>query len=313
IEVFFSEKVSPSVEWIIWPAYLFTVRVINFPLLLLGLFAFILIVKQKRFRATILPIAYCLLLIVPFLVRNIIIAGYPFYPAPDFDLIDVDWKPDPVLTERILEYIKYYNRVSTTYLEIEQTRALGANWVPLWFKYLFPFDKIMVIAGPAGIIISAIKNINQKINVSKAIVTGIMIVWLICWFFVAPDPRFVYGVLLFGILVLVYDLTSFIKHIGPIKFLPKIMIILVVAGLSYYLVSKLVKQEQYRNWVVPMKLLQPPVKEIVIDNIIFRIPEPINNNWNARCYGTKLPCLYTIDQRLKARGKTIQSGFHLEK
>src|SRR4030095_13148392 len=40
-EIFFSEKFSPSIEWMIWPVYLFTVRVINFPMLVLGLFAFI--------------------------------------------------------------------------------------------------------------------------------------------------------------------------------------------------------------------------------------------------------------------------------
>jgi hypothetical protein len=51
----------------------------------------------------------------------------------------------------------------------------------------------------------------------------------------------------------------------------------------------------------------------MIDGNTFRIPEPINNNWNARCYGTDLPCLYKIDPGLKPRGKNIREGFHLEK
>jgi hypothetical protein len=51
----------------------------------------------------------------------------------------------------------------------------------------------------------------------------------------------------------------------------------------------------------------------VIDGITFRIPGSMNNNWNARCYGTDLPCLYKIDPRLKLRGKNIHSGFRLEK
>jgi hypothetical protein len=64
---------------------------------------------------------------------------------------------------------------------------------------------------------------------------------------------------------------------------------------------------------LPSQLPQPPIKEIVIDGMIFRIPELINTNWNARCYGTDLPCLYKIDPRLKPRGKNIRSGFRLEK
>ena len=312
-EVFFSERISPAIEWIIWPVYLLTVRLVNFPLLLLSLFAFTLLIQHKQTRQLLLPTVYCLLLIVPFLIRSIIIAGYPFYPATYFDFTNVDWKADPQITESFLEYIKYYNRVSTTYFDIEQTKALGAAWVPAWFEHLFRFDKIIVLAGFTGIMFTAIKLFTQKNNYSKSIITGIMILWLISWFIIAPDPRFVYGILLFGIFLLAYHLVSFIKDPGSIKFLLNVLIILMIAGLAYYLVSKPMKQTEYRNWILPLQLPQPPVKEFVIDGITFRIPELIKNNWNARCYGTQLPCLYEIDPRLRMRGKNISNGFHLEK
>jgi len=312
-EVFFSEKTSPSIEWIIWPVYLLTVRLINFPLLLLSLFAFTLFIKQKQHRQLLLPLAYCFLLIVPFIIRSIIISGYPFYPATNFDFTNVDWKADSQVTEKFLEFIKYYNRVSTTYFDIEQTKALGSAWVSAWFQHLFPFDKILVLAGFAGILFAGIKSFIQKNNYFKSIITGLMILWLISWFIIAPDPRFVYGILLFGIFLLAYHLISIIKDPGSIRFSLNVLIILMIAGLSYYLVSKPLKQKEYRNWISPLQLPQPPVKEFVIDGIIFRIPESINNNWNARCYGTQLPCLYQIDPRLKMRGKNISNGFHLEK
>jgi hypothetical protein len=312
-EVFFSEKTSTSIEWIIWPVYLLTVRLINFPLLLLSVIAFTLFIKQKQTRQLLLPVVFCCLLIVPFLIRSIIIAGYPFYPATYFDFTNVDWKADPQITERFLEFIKYYNRVSTTYFDIEQTKALGAAWVPAWFQHLFLFDKILVLAGLTGILFTAIKLFIQKNNYSKSIITGLMIGWLISWFIIAPDPRFVYGILVFGIFLLVYHLISLIKDPGIIKFSFNALLILMIAGLSYYLVSKPLKQTDYRNWILPLQLPQPPVKEFVIDGITFRIPELINNNWNARCYGTQLPCLYQIDPRLKMRGKNISKGFHLEK
>ena len=312
-EVFFSEKTSPSIEWIIWPVYLLTVRLINFPLLLLSLFAFILFIKQQQHRQLLLPLAYCFLLIFPFIIRSIIISGYPFYPATFFNFTNVDWKADQHITERFLEFIKYYNRVSTAYFDIEQTKALGSAWVPAWFQHLFPFDKILVLAGFTGILFTGIKLFIQKNNYSKSIITGLMILWLISWFIIAPDPRFVYGILLFGTFLLAYHLISFIKDPGSIRFSLNALIILMIAGLSYYLVSKPLRQKEYRNWISPLQLPQPPVKEFVIDGIIFRIPASINNNWNARCYGTELPCLYEIDPRLKMRGKKISNGFHLEK
>lgn len=312
-EIFFNETTSPSLEWIIWPAFLLTVRIVNFPLLILSLFAFISFIKQKHTRQLLLPIVCCLLLIVPFLIRSIIIAGYPFYPATYFDLADVDWKADPQITENFLEFIKYYNRVSTTYLDLEQTKALGSGWIPVWFKYLFPFDKILVLAGFAGIILTAIKLPFQKNNYSKLIITGLLIFWFTSWFFIAPDPRFVYGVLLFGVVLLVYHLIYLIKDTGSIKALSNSLVILMIAGLSFYLVSKPLKQAEYRNWILPLQLPQPSVKEFVINGITFRVPGFINNNWNTRCFGTELPCLYEIDYRLEPRGKNIRNGFHLKK
>jgi hypothetical protein len=312
VEIFFSKKLEPSIEWIVWPAYLFTVRIINFPILLLSLIALITFIKQRNFKNVYLPIAYCLLLVIPFIIRNTIISGYPFYPATSFDLANVDWKPDPKITERLLEYIKYYNRVSTTYLDIEQTKALGSNWISSWFKYLFLFDKVLVIAGTIGIILSMIKLFINK-NKATTLLTTISVAWLICWLIISPDPRFVYGILLFGIFLLAYYFSSIIKNTSVLKTSINVLIIVMIAALSWYFISKLWKQKEYRNIVLPTKLPQPPTKQFMIDGNTFRIPEPINNNWNARCYGTDLPCLYKIDPGLKPRGKNIREGFHLEK
>ena len=60
-EIFFSEKISPSIEWIIWPVYLFTVRIINFPLLALKFICFYIIYKAKKtLRLLLLPVALLL-------------------------------------------------------------------------------------------------------------------------------------------------------------------------------------------------------------------------------------------------------------
>ena len=55
-EIFFStgKENFPSIEWLIWPAYLFTVRVINFPLLLLSFIGLI-----KRWSGSYFTIENC--------------------------------------------------------------------------------------------------------------------------------------------------------------------------------------------------------------------------------------------------------------
>ena len=311
-EIYLTKSLSPSLEWITWPAYLFTIRIINFPLLLLAVVALIVFIKQKNYKPVVVPVVFCVLLIVPFIIRNVIITGYPFYPSTSFDFTSVDWKPDPQMTERLLEYIKYYNRVSTTHLEIEQTRALGSNWIPSWFTYLFLFDKLLVVSGLIGIVLSIAKLFTQK-NKTVILLITISVIWLICWFIISPDPRFVYGILLFGIFLLAYNFISVIKQVRLVHAAGNALVIAIIIASSYYFIAKLWKQPGYRNWLSLSRLPRPPVREIMIDGITFRIPEPINNNWNARCYGTELPCLYKIDPRLTPRGKNTADGFRLEK
>ncbi len=310
------EKDIPiSTECIIWPAYLFTVRIINFPLFLLTLFGVIFLIRQKKYRTIFPSILCCILLIVPFIVRNVIVTGFPFYPATTFDWFNVDWKPDPRLTKTLLEYIKYFNRVATTYLDIEQTKALGSGWIPSWFRYLFIFDKAIMILGLAGLVLTGLKLAITPTKYNRKLILALTIsfAWLICWFLIAPDPRFVYGVLLWGIFLFFYEFISVLKNVEKLKALLNIAVIVLITGSGIYFISKIWKQDEYRNWILPAKLPKPPTQQFIIDGIIFHIPERINNNWNPRCFGTELPCLYNIHPRLRARGKSIRSGFHLEK
>jgi hypothetical protein len=226
-----------------------------------------------------------------------------------FDWFAVDWKPDPAQTEKLLEYIKYYNRIPTTFLEIEQTKALGSAWIPEWFRHLFLFDKIMVIAGVAGLISTFAKKLTGRVLLFLLV----LIAWLAGWFIISPDPRFVYGALLTGSLILINFILSFLKSKKGLSSLFNSVTILIAAVISFYAISKPVKQNEYRSWVLPAKLPQPATNQVQIDKIIFNIPESINNNWNARCYGTDLPCLYKIEQGLKLRGEKISNGFRLEK
>lgn len=318
LESFLSKEADeiPGTEWLIWPVYLFTVRIINFPLLLLSIFSLIFLFRKKKLINYILPIACCFLLIIPFLARNIILSGYPFYPSAYFNFVPVDWKADPFMMDDLLRFIKYYGRVSTTYMDIKQTEALGfPGWIPVWFRFLFSFDKLTLLAGFTGLIGSSLLLFTKRFKQNKQQIFFLLalISWLVCWFFISPDPRFVYGGLLAGVFLLSFHLISFLKIQSLNRSFTNIFLILFITVVGYYTILKPVRQKEYRNWVAAAQLPRPPAKEVLVDGIILNIPEPIKNNWNARCYGTVLPCLYNLDPRLKARGINIHSGFRLEK
>jgi len=305
---------GPGSEWILWPVYLFTVRIINYPVLLLALFSFFVLATRKKTGSLFILVCAGLFLVIPFLARNIIISGYPFYPAMYADWFNYDWKADPGITERLLEYIKYYNRVSTGFMDIEQTRALGAAWIPAWFNHLFWFDKLLLIPGLAGILWSvyhAIMKFSQRRKLFPVVM--MLIVWIVAWMITSPDPRFIYGILLLGILFLLFRILTKIADFFFLNRLLSMGFILLFFISVFYLFSKTVNQPPYRNWALPARLPEPELKEVTIDGIRFHLPERINDNWNARCYASPLPCLYEINPNLECRGKDLKKGFRLKK
>lgn len=303
-----------SAEWLIWPAYLFTVRITNFPILLLSAFAFISLLKQKEYNKLFTYTLISLALIIPFLVRNIMLSGYLFYPSLSFDWFSPDWKADPEKTKELLRFIKYFNRVSTGVWPLEKTESLGFfQWVKAWIQYMYTYDKIIFIPGIAGLLIFPLvmKKIIYFFPAPVRFFIGVAALQIIIWFFIAPDPRFIYGCLLIGVSILAISLMQ-ILHLSTFSRLPVISLFFVFITTTGFTVSKMINTKNFPDWLYPYSLPSPPVQTISIDNIQLYIPEKILNNWNSRCYDTKLPCLYEVDPRLQARGTTVRDGFRLK-
>ena len=300
-------------EWLIWPVYLFTVRIINYPFLLLSIFAIIHLLKNKKWYPAGSFTIIALSLMAPFIATNIIVSGYPFYPSPFLDYFNVDWKTPPEVLEQLLRFIKYYNRVSNGILDIETTTSLnGLNWIPIWFKYMSAYNQLIFLPGIAGIILYGIlmwRNSKNVLSPSR-ILTISLILFLVSWFCIAPDPRFIYGLLITGIFFL-FNFATRLLNAYMIKKMTLAVTLMLMLCTAPYIAYKQAKNNSFKNWAIPVPLPQPAVKEKRIGDIIVRVPEKINGNWNPRCYGTPLPCLYSIYPGLEARGKTIREGFRI--
>ena len=303
------EKGYYPIEWLIWPMFLFTVRMMNFPLLILSLFYILQFFKIQSFRK-LSASAFCLFFVIaPFLIRNCILSGYAFFPVYQLDFFSFDWKSEKMQLIEISKYIKYFNRVNPMFQPMTVTENQPfPNWVFSWGKYLFRFDKLIVFFSVIGYIVLLFRLKKIK-NRSFRIILFVMICLLTTWFFIAPDPRFVYGSLLFSIFAAVAYLPAFDRiPFGIVKY----SLICTSFFILIFTVSKLVGDGGYRNYLVTSPVPKPPYKTIVVDNITLRIPQKILNNWNPRCYDIELPCMYKQNPRLEARGKTISDGFRLK-
>jgi hypothetical protein len=299
-----------SFELILWPVYLCTVRIINYPLLILTVFSLYILLHQKKYKTLILSSVVTIIIIIPFLARNIVLSGYPFYPSPILNLFNVNWKVEQTVINDLLRFIKYFNRVNTMYQPIEETASISfPYWVFHWYKHLFDYDKVLTVSGIIGLIAWPILNGNHLLKSKLQLVYYITLICQLCsWFFIAPDPRFVYGCLLCGTSILFLSFFRWIDlaKMRNIGYLTISALIIFTLGLFVY---KPITDSRYRNLLFPYMLPQPPLQRILLDNKEFYIPEKVLNNWNPRCYASELPCLYKIDPRLHLRGQTLKEGF----
>ena len=308
IDLFGGEERN-RIEWLIWPVYLFTVRMMNFPLLILAFFFILPLLNKHSFRKLLICFLGVLTLVVPFLIRNCILSGYIFFPVYQVDLFSLDWKADKLQLIEISRYIKYYNRVNPMFQTLKMTENSSfPGWMLSWFSNLFRFDKLILILSGFGyaILLFCYKKTESR---SFRIFLFVMICQLISWLFIAPDPRFVYGALLFGIFGSIANLPLIEGISGKMI---KISLAITSLAMFAYAFLKITGSMEYRNYLTPHKIPTPVFQKLVVNNIEMHIPEKILGNWNPRCYDIELPCLYQPDPRLEARGQTIRDGFRLK-
>lgn len=308
------EKQYPGFEWFFWPLALFTIRIINYPLLLLSLWTFVQTLKERKWKTIGVYSFFSVLITGSFIARNIILSGYPFYPSTAFDWFKVDWKVDQAVISQLQDFIKYFNRVNVMYMNLDETRQLAfPAWTAKWFQYLFRYDKPVVIAAVLGLLLTLVrwKKFRQISSVSLRFFCFVMTCQLISWFWIAPDPRFAYGSLLIFIFLLLKGAEPVYQSLNN-RLTTRLLMMGAVTGLVLLSVLKC-REPEFRNWIVPASLPKPPVSIIQVGSVRMNIPEKILNNWNPRCYNTPLPCLYMVDPRLECRGDRIEDGFRLAK
>lgn len=297
-------------ECILWPVFLVSVRLTNFPLLLLCIPALVRSFRNSK-RWTTLLVLTASVMVVSMAIRNVLLSGYLAYPVYQLDVFNVDWKADAGAAREIAFFIKYYNRIHNELLPIAQTtRLTGLSWIPYWFHYLEWYDQLILVLALAGYSVFFIRQFREWKTSPFFVFAVVMLLQLLVWMMVAPDPRFAYGALLCGIYLLAsaslpaewYRRAN--KAISPV-------LICFGAVLLVYGLHKASSDRNYRQFGVPVMLPVPKLRTVQLQNMQLYLPEKLPGNWNPRCYGTKLPCLYEIRPGLQLRTDRLKDGFKI--
>jgi hypothetical protein len=294
-------------EWIVWPFFLCTIKLVYIACPILCLLS---LTRNFTRRSFLICLAAAFFILFPFFVRNVIISGYLFYPLQQPDLVTFDWKVPGTLVAELMKFTEDFNRSSGNPELVSHLRF--PVWVPIWHAHLANYDKLVTDLSLLCWFLIALrwKQLTKAFSEQYLLLVFMLLIVLLVWFFVAPDPRFIYGVLLASIYILILMLPPIPEGPHSSRWLTAGILFLSLS-LSIYTVHKIVVDDRYSNWIVPRPLPVPAVTQVAVDGIQMRIPEKLPDNWNARCYDLPLPCLYTISPMLHARGRKIKDGFKM--
>ena len=249
-----------------------------------------------------------IIIIIPFLIRNIIISGYLLYPYPEIDIFNFNWKMTPESLLRDRHEISAWGRGLN---DVNRYEAGFNEWFPGWYNNMSKtLQKMLFLNIPAAMvgIITGAWNIARKKDINFIVIVCTMIASICLWFKGAPLLR--YGMCY--IIMLPLFIVGYIVVIlqEKWKFYTSSIIVLVAAG--SYLMQPVISAGVNSECGSFSYSQDYNVRECIKQDIgNFEFYYPVSgdqtgyHNFPATPYKT---CL----EKIEMRGKSLRDGFKLK-
>lgn len=241
---------------------LFTIyiKVIAFLLLIFPIVMIRMLSKKEKFVSIILS----LLVGGVFIIKNVIISGYPLYPLPWFEIQFVDWQ----LPKEIMDYVS----VSAKYdiFQVTQEEYLSLSFFSLFIRWLsLPglygfFNILMLII----LLVFPFTFIHSKHKKNFMLIFAVSLAQMILLSLLSLQYRFYIGYLM--VLISVVMALIFYNKINLIKIFIGLSIFLILLPLFFNLtISTLTRNDLHQNLSrFKMEyLMEPHVKSRYIDAV----------------------------------------------
>lgn len=170
-----------------------TVKLSAATTVLLAIYPAALLIKNRKIREIVGSLISGIVVVLPWLIRNIIISGWLIYPFPTIDLFDVEWKMPAELAVNDNAFIREYARNNW---RGEESSAKAS---------------IFMLIGFISLLVSLIITISQLIKknrIQESTALIVVYIGIAYWLFSAPAIRFGEPYLSICILYASYKLLS---------------------------------------------------------------------------------------------------------
>jgi hypothetical protein len=277
--------------------------------------------RPRRALALLAPgLAAALLLLLPWLVRGVILSGYPLYPST-FAGLAFDWTLAPEECARELTIVKNWARApGIAYWNVPS----GWAWIPDWLQqqlkqsYFFPWDiKFPLTLALGSLVLSAASGLLRRRAPARELALVLIPAAAVAlWFVSAPDPRFIFGPL--WILALA-PLASLLQKSRPTASLPGQSLAIAVAfSLAIFaLISNLYWSRDSAPTALDPEFGYHPIptvspKTFVTDSGL-ELQMRVDSPPNERIYDLPLPATpYPRKDLILRHPGSLQGGFRIQ-
>lgn len=286
-----------------------TVKLSAIPCVLLALYGWYRYSSAKTFTKLIFPVVTGLLVLTPYLAKNIINTGYILYPSAFPDWFAVDWKIPGNTVAFFQDYINTYAKTHVSYEGNAIAAVKGMSiveWMPAWWQLRSIPDKIILAAIPLFFIASLFvyKRIFAAKNRFLLIALIFSLAGIVFWFIQAPDPRFGFGFIIpYCGMVLYFILNKENSRIVIKERLLSFIITAFSVALFTYGAYRFSAFFTFSNMIKPAGIAPVPYTTIYCNGV------PVNVPTYTDCGSTPVPCTRNPCTDFIPRGKDIRKGF----
>jgi hypothetical protein len=211
-----------------------TIKLIAIPMLLLIVYYCYKLIFAKQWKPLVVLTASCIVLVIPWLIRNVLLSGYLVFPFSSVDLFTVDWKLP-------IENVYWHENAVKAFVVDSYTTPGSNNWISNWLleqSYINTVLLIIIACSMAAYVAIALYHLAKqnrsffKQNSNLIITIMTLVSGIIFWFIKGPDFRFGYG---FIIIFCILSLSLFMRYflLNNVKYTGWLIIFMCTSSLYF--------------------------------------------------------------------------------
>jgi hypothetical protein len=287
--------------------YSLTIKLSAAPLLIFAGLLLVGWIKKRQYFLVMTVLA--VLILIPWLIRSIVLSGYPLFPVAGIPGFNLDWRIPLQDVVREQMGIKAWGRNPRLAAETVLQMPLIA-WLKMWFYNQTTNRKIiLILSGASPVFFVSLWGIFprwQKAFKSNRLLVEALIINLlgaVFWLFTSPDFRFGYGYLIILFLLPWVILASSLKLVYKNSAL---FVLIVLLYLGFFMIRSFESTEFARRLLIPTDYRSLPTQPCELNNRTILCPA--DESW-SQCWYSPFPCAPFPRPDVELRGEDFADGF----